>query len=152
MSGAGSRRRGHRFERDVANLLADTLDLDVVTARSVSGGTQAGADLVTVEPDGTVVPTVEGWSVECKSSTNAHQPTPWMRQAKRQADSDLYVVIADNPRRPLLDSTVYLTSKALRWWQGDGLAAFEPDGRVEWLSFGAWLDLLSLDVPAGNRP
>ena len=152
MSGAGSRRRGHRFERDVANLLAETLDLDVVTARSVSGGTQAGADLVTVEPGGTVVPTVEGWSVECKSTQNAHQPTAWMRQAKRQADSDLYVVIADNPRRPFADSTCYLTSKALRWWLGDGLAVFEPDDRTVWVSFGAWLDLLSLDVPAGNRP
>lgn len=150
MSGAGSRRRGHQFERDVAAALAAATFLDVRTARSVTGGTQHGADLVTVEDDGTVCPTVEGWSVECKASSGTHRPTGWMRQAKMQADTDLYVVVAKNAGKPLGDATVYLTEKALRWWLGDGLAVFEDDGPRVWLSFAAWTALLQLDV-GGDR-
>ena len=146
MSGATSRRRGHQFERDVAAALSNLLDVDVRTARSVSGGRQSGADLVTVEPDGTVVPTVEGWSVELKASTDGHEPTRWMRQAAGQADSDLYAVVAKVPNRPLGDATVYLTPKALRWWLGDGLAVYEPAEGITSLSFGAWCVLLTMDL------
>lgn len=146
MSGATSRRRGHQFERDIATELAVLLDLDVRTSRSVTGGTQHGADLVTVEDDGTVFPAVEGWSIECKASTNSHRPTAWMRQAKQQADTDLYAVIAKNPGRPTAEATVYLTEKALRWWLGDGLAVFADDGPTVSLSFAAWCVLLELDL------
>jgi len=146
MSGSTNRRRGHQFERDVARELATVMDLDVRTSRSVTGGTQHGADLVTVEPDGRVVPTVEGWSVEVKASTDGHEPTLWMRQAKTQADSDLYAVVAKIPNKPLADATVYLTPKALRWWMGDGLAAFEPAEGITSLSFSAWCVLLTMDL------
>lgn len=147
MSGAASRTYGHQWERDCATLLSATLDLDVRSARSVTGGTQDGADLVTVHDDGQIVHTVEGWHVECKASHNPHQPVPWMRQARLQADSDLYAVLAKNPRKPVGDGTVYLTLRAFRWWCGDGLAVFEHDPTVVWLSVTAWTALLQLDLP-----
>jgi hypothetical protein len=93
-----------------------------------------------------VLPTVRGWSCECKASAAAHKVTPWMRQARQQASSDLYCVIAKNPRKPVQDATVYMIAKALRWWTGDDLAVFADDHAVRWLSLGAWVDLLTLDV------
>ena len=142
---AANRTYGHDWERDCARHLSVTLNLDVRSARSVTGGTQDGADLVTVEADGRIVHTVEGWHCEAKASHRPHQPVPWMRQARKQADSDLYVVLAKNPRRKVEDGTVYLTAKALRWWTGEDTAVFSDDHAVRWLSLAAWTDLLTLN-------
>lgn len=151
MSGATSRNKGNRWECHVANYLASRLSIDIRTSRSMSGGVQGGADIVTVEPDGTVIPTVEGWSVECKNSANGHRPTDWLRQAKRQADSGLYAVVAKNPRRPVEDATVYVPAAGVWWWLGDGLAAFDGTVDVRWLSFGLWADLLTFDVDVARE-
>lgn len=133
MSGATSRRKGHGFEVDCANHLSQATGLEVVTARSVSAGLQAGSDLVTIthrSPSGHVdwTPDVHGWSLECKYETEkiftGHasrtipkmRPTPWLRQAKKDADSGLYAVIAKVHRHPISEARVFLPRSAFVWW------------------------------------
>ena len=151
--GRRNRNAGHGFERDLATFLSVSLDLDVVTTRSLSGGTAIGADLATVlERDqagrpSVTVPTVHGWSVECKASTGPHKVTQWMRQARNQTDSRLYVVVAKRPHRPVQDACVYLTGEALWWWISAGSG---EDRSVRMLDLVTWVDLLhlpALDVP-----
>lgn len=108
MTGATARNRGLRWERDVANYLSAQLNLEVVTARSVSGGTQIGSDLVTLRRSGMVQHHVLGFSLETKASKNAHQPTPWLRQAREQANGHNYAVIAKQMQKPTEDAIVYV--------------------------------------------
>ena len=143
--GRRNRNAGHGFERDLATFLSVSLDLDVVTTRSLSGGTAIGADLATVlerdqagRPTASI-PTVHGWSVECKASTGPHKVTQWMRQARSQTDSALYVVVAKRPHRPVQDASVYLTGEALWWWL---TADSWPDRSVRMLDLATWVDLL----------
>ena len=155
--GRRNRNAGHGFERDLATFLSVSLDLDVVTTRSLSGGTAIGADLATVlernnegRPSASV-PTVHGWSVEAKASTGPHKVTEWMRQARSQADSRLYVVVAKRPHRPVQDACVYLTGEALWWWIS---ADSGEDRSVRMLDLVTWVDLLhlpALDVPRRPR-
>ena len=147
--GRRNRNAGHGFERDLANFLAVSLDLDVVTTRSLSGGTAIGADLATVlerdqagRPTASI-PTVHGWSVEAKASTGPHKVTQWMRQARSQADGALYVVVAKRPHRPVQDACVYLTGEALWWWIS---ADSGEDRSVRMLDLVTWVDLLHLPV------
>jgi hypothetical protein len=143
--GRRNRNAGHTFERDLATFLSVSLDLDVVTARSLSGGTAIGADLATVlerdqagRPTASI-PTVHGWSVEAKASTGPHKVTQWMRQARAQSDSRLYVVVAKRPHRPVQDACVYLTGEALWWWIS---ADSGEDRSVRMLDLVTWVDLL----------
>ena len=145
--GRRNRNAGHTFERDLATFLSVSLDLDVVTTRSLSGGTAIGADLATVlerdqagRPTASI-PTVHGWSVEAKASTGPHKVTEWMRQARSQADSRLYVVVAKRPHRPVQDACVYLTGEALWWWIS---ASSGEDRSVRMLDLATWVDLLHL--------
>ena len=145
--GRRNRNAGHTFERDLATFLSVSLDLDVVTTRSLSGGTAIGADLATVlERDNEGRPsvtddTVHGWSVECKASTGPHKVTEWMRQARTQSDGALYVVVAKRPHRPVQDASVYLTGEALWWWIS---ASSTVDRSVRMLDLVTWVDLLHL--------
>ena len=147
--GRRNRNAGHTFERDLATFLSVSLDLDVVTTRSLSGGTAIGADLATVtrrDNEGrptASIPTVHGWSVECKASTGPHKVTQWMRQARAQSDSRLYVVVAKRPHRPVQDACVYLTGEALWWWIS---ADSGEDLSVRMLDLVTWVDLLHLPV------
>ena len=147
--GRRNRNAGHGFERDLATFLSVSLDLDVVTTRSLSGGTAIGADLATVlERDqagrpSVTVPTVHGWSVEAKASTGPHKVTEWMRQARTQSDGALYVVVAKRPHRPVQDACVYLTGEALWWWIS---ADSGEDRSVRMLDLVTWVDLLHLPV------
>ena len=145
--GRRNRNAGHTFERDLATFLSVSLDLDVVTTRSLSGGTAIGADLATVlerdqagRPTASI-PTVHGWSVEAKASTGAHKVTEWMRQARSQADGALYVVVAKRPHRAVQDACVYLTGEALWWWIS---ADSGEDRSVRMLDLATWVDLLHL--------
>ena len=145
--GRRNRNAGHGFERDLANFLSVSLDLDVVTTRSLSGGTAIGADLATVlerdqagRPTASI-PTVHGWSVEAKASTGPHKVTQWMRQARSQSDSALYVVVAKRPHRAVQDACVYLTGEALWWWIS---ADSGEDRSVRMLDLVTWVDLLHL--------
>ena len=147
--GRRNRNAGHGFERDLATFLSVSLDLDVVTTRSLSGGTAIGADLATVlerdqagRPTASI-PTVHGWSVEAKASTGPHKVTQWMRQARSQSDSRLYVVVAKRPYRPVQDACVYLTGEALWWWISAGSG---EDRSVRMLDLVTWVDLLHLPV------
>lgn len=87
VSGASSRRKGHAFEVKCANKLSDYLDLDIRTSRAL--GASYGADLATVtgyDAHGRPalhVPTVLGWSVECKA-VKARSPGKWLKQAEDQ--------------------------------------------------------------------
>ena len=152
--GARNRNAGHGYERDVANFLASELSLDIVTSRALSGGTAIGADIATVlkRDDGgrpvSTVATVHGWSVECKASTGPHKITEWMRQARSQSDSELYVVIAKNPRKLAAGSTVYLTGNALLWWLAKSP---RDDARVRTIDIITWVDLLRADVVVADR-
>jgi len=147
--GRRNRNAGHTFERDLATFLSVSLDLDVVTTRSLSGGTAIGADLATVlerdqagRPTASI-PTVHGWSVEAKASTGPHKVTQWMRQARNQSDGALYVVVAKRPHRPVQDACVYLTGEALWWWIS---ASSGEDRSVRMLDLVTWVDLLHLPV------
>jgi hypothetical protein len=149
--GRANRNAGRDFEVDVANFLSDRLELDVVTARFLARGTQAGADLVTVlerDDDGVIrsaEQTVHGWSVECKASKDTHKITPWMRQARRQADgSMLYCVVAKRRQKPTGQALVYVPRGGLMWWlTGQSFNDHEPrcmtlDTFVDVLGLPAW--------------
>jgi hypothetical protein len=119
--GRRNRRHGHEFERAVARYLSDATGLEVVTSRSVSGGFQAGSDLVTITNrgrDGQVdwEPTVHGWGIETKAC-QSHSPTPWLRQAKKDAPGNLYCVVAKRPRMATEDALVYMPAGAFVWWR-----------------------------------
>jgi hypothetical protein len=119
--GRRNRRAGAQWERDVARYLTDVTGLEIVTARSVSGGYQAGSDLVTLTshgPGGQVdwEPTVHGWSIEAKAE-QSHRPTPWLRQARKDADGKLYCVVAKRSRMAVEDALVYMPAGAFVWWR-----------------------------------
>jgi hypothetical protein len=112
--GAAARRRGHDFERDCARYLTGQLGIRVVTSRSLSGGTQAGGDLASYDPD--LCLHVHGWTLECKAWTASAVPT-WIRQARAAADgSGLYAVIQKRPRKPVRESRVWMPWDVLERW------------------------------------
>ena len=76
MSGATSRRRGHQFERAIAQYLRDN-GWQAITSRQAEGGRQEGADIVTDFPV----------SVEAKSAKTLDL-SGWLRQAKDAAAGD----------------------------------------------------------------
>lgn len=98
MSGATSRRRGHTYERDLATWLRQR-GWEAVTARSLSGGTQAGSDLITNLPV----------CVEAKNHS-ALNLAGWVDQAVRDADGDLASVWVKRRGRPLGESYVVMSA------------------------------------------
>jgi hypothetical protein len=84
--------------------------------------------------------------VEAKATTNSHQPTPWLRQAKNDADGGLHCVVAKVHRRPLDQAVVYMPASALRWWL---TAETVDDETVRFMSLAAWADLIDLHAKAG---
>ena len=135
--GTRNRRNGHQWEVDVANYMAQALDLDVVTARNVSGGRALGVDLVTRTDRGLEM-TVESWSIECKAG-QPHQVTAWMRQARNQASgSALYCVVAKRARKPVSEALVYVPFAGWLWWLS---AVSSEDHRPLILSLDAWCEL-----------
>lgn len=99
MSGASSRRKGHRYEVRTAKVLSDLTGLDIRTTRSL--GASYGADVATVtgydahDRPVTHVPEVLGWSVECKN-WSVREPGTWLRQAAQQAAPGLTPVVLWN--------------------------------------------------------
>ena len=76
MGGATSRRRGHQFERDLAVWLRSK-GVRAQTARELSGGMQAGSDLITDLP------------VTCELKNHAKwDVSAWLAQARRDAAGD----------------------------------------------------------------
>ena len=76
MSGKSSRRRGHQFERDVAEWLRSK-GVRAHTARELSGGMQLGSDLITDLPT----------TIECKNAAK-WDVAGWLRQARNDAKGD----------------------------------------------------------------
>lgn len=143
--GRRNRTAGHQWERDVARYLTETTGLEIVTARSVSAGLQAGSDLVTIThrtADGQVDwdPTVHGWAVECKNSAT-HKPTPWLRQAAKDAPGRLYAVVAKRPRMAVSDALVYMPSGAFVWWRQAVSVDVSGPVVVDLKAFGLMLEM-----------
>lgn len=112
-SGASARRKGHRFELEVAETVSGMLGLDVVTARSV--GHRDGGDLVQVlsRHEGRVArwtPWFEAakpWVVECKNHRQ-YRLEEWFAQtslAAQRYQSHPLLVIKRN-RKPSLAVTL----------------------------------------------
>jgi len=108
MTGKQNRSKGHRWERDLASWFSAAGFGDIRTGRSVTGGTQQGADLVTVEPDGAVLLSVGGWSIEAKDCATPAVPA-WLRQAHSDADGIPYAVVHKRRGRPVHEATVHMT-------------------------------------------
>jgi hypothetical protein len=143
--GRRNRRAGAEWERAVARYLSEATGLEVVTARSVSGGYQAGSDLVSIvnrDGGGQVdwEPTVHGWSVEAKACAT-HQPTPWLRQARKDAPGRLYAVVAKRPRMAVEDALVYLPAGAFVWWRQAVSVDVEGPVVVDLRGFGLMLSM-----------
>lgn len=112
--GAAAQNRGKRFERDCANYMTERLGIKIASARSVSGGTQAGKDLVSFDPD--LCMHVYGWSLECKAWTSSCVPT-WIRQAKKDSDgSGLYAVIQKRDGKPIGAARVWMPWDVYERW------------------------------------
>lgn len=112
--GASARRRGHDFERACARFLTGQLGTRVVTSRSVSGGTQAGGDLVSYDPE--LCLHVHGWTLECKAWAASQVPS-WLRQAKDASDgSGLYAVIQKRPRKRIGEARVWMPWDVYQRW------------------------------------
>lgn len=131
MGGRYSRDKGHRYERNCANRLSGRTGLEVLTTRKL--GASYGADLATVTGyDGNGrpavhVPSVLGWSVECKD-VEAWAPEAWVDQAVNQAAPDTRpVVLANRSGCPF----------------GKGWALF-PDPTYGWVatSIDNWMETL----------
>lgn len=97
MGGARNRRAGHNWERSCANYMTDNTRYEVVTTRSLSGGTTKGVDLASrLGQDDEWSMHLGGWSVECKNEQSLRQKA-WLKQAADQAVTEKYVVLAKNP-------------------------------------------------------
>ena len=92
MSGAASRGKGHRWDRTLAHWFSDRGFGDIRSGRSVTGGTQMGADLVTLTDDGHPIWNVAGW----------------MKQAADDANGKPFAIIHKNRRRPTHQAQVYI--------------------------------------------
>lgn len=131
MSGAKSRSKGHRWERTVANRLAEAFGEDIRTTRSV--GANYGADLCTItgyDSHGRPAmhtPTVLGWSVELKS-TERWEPDRWMEQAVNQAVFGTPAVVLANRAHAPFEA---------------GWAIMEDD-KYGWVAttIGAWIEFV----------
>ncbi len=86
MTGARSRRKGHRYELDVVHYLREHGYPEARTTRNElgHGGTHQPGD---VRVEGPVCV-----SIECKNVTETSWPA-WLRQAARQAGTDVPVVV-----------------------------------------------------------
>lgn len=134
MSGARSRDKGHRWEVKCANELSERTGLQIVTTRSL--GATYGADLCTVTSHDargrpvTHVPSVLGWSVECKA-WSVRIPRAWLRQAEEQ-------------KAPGLHSVVLWLKPHHEWESGSAFVLDEeaPRGWRE-MSIGEWCEILA---------
>lgn len=99
MSGRYSRDKGARYERKCAKELREAFGVDVQRTRAL--GATYGADLATVTAKDahdrpvTHVPSVLGWSVECKD-TERWAPEAWLEQAVGQAAPGTVPVVLAN--------------------------------------------------------
>ena len=84
MTGAKSRRKGHRYELDVVHYLQRSGYPEAATTRAALG--HSG----TVQPGDVVGPV--GLAIECKSVAETSWPA-WLRQAERQAGETLVPVV-----------------------------------------------------------
>lgn len=102
----------------------------VVTARSVSGGTARGEDLL--RPDGRRLPI----SIEIKHVAS-YRPGEWLEQARDQAEGRHYVVIWAAPHSRLERARVLIpddrdypvngwSERWLAFWVGDPLSGEVP--------------------------
>lgn len=107
MSGATSRRKGAEWERALAHWFTAHGFGDIRTGRSVTGGTQQGADLVTLHPDNSISFHVAGWSIEAKDHDRA-AIAGWFNQAADDANGRPFAVIHKNRNRPTDQARVYL--------------------------------------------
>jgi hypothetical protein len=117
-------RDGKQKERNLARWLSNHPDWPygpVVTARSLSGGTAVGEDLL--RADGTRLPV----SIEIKD-IKEFRPDLWLTQAKSQADGRPYVVIWSPPHSRLDRAWVLVPDRPpsegwskrwLRFWVGE---------------------------------
>lgn len=107
MSGRQSRDKGKRWELALAHWFTANGLGDIRSGRAVTGGTQQGADLVTIHDNGTVTHDVAGWSLEAKDHERA-AITGWLNQAADDANGRPFAVIHKNRQRPTHQAHVYL--------------------------------------------
>jgi hypothetical protein len=141
MTGARSRRKGHRYELDVVAYMRDHGYPEARTTRSYVGhsGTLQPGD---VRIEGPVCV-----SIECKNVADTAWPA-WLRQAERQAGTDVPVVVrktegstdvgSDICILPLddylerLDGVPPLVRRPSRTCQADAWLRRPDHERVEW--------------------
>ena len=113
---ASNRRRGHTWERDVANYLDSRIeDVEVQTTRNLFGPYYKGADLGSVD-GGDRCEHVLGWTLECKYRQESSRGA-WIRQAKAASDgSGLFAVVVKTPRRPTGEGMVWAPRNVWRRW------------------------------------
>lgn len=147
MTGATSRDRGNRYERELCPVLTDALDVEVITSRNGRGGAQGGSDFQSWD-GGLYVPHVRGWALDAKDVKNRQVPT-WLRQVRVDAaiaGVDWFAVMHRTrgtgdrtldrvylPTRMLLDFLIYQEPTAEQY-------AVEP--YLE-LSLGEWCEVAS---------
>lgn len=107
MSGQQSRTKGHRWELALAHWFTAHGLGDIRTGRSVTGGTQQGADLVTLHPNGNISFDVAGWSLEAKDQDRAAL-AGWLNQAADDANGRPFAVIHKHRNRPTDQARVYI--------------------------------------------
>jgi hypothetical protein len=125
---------GKQKERDIARYLSNHPRWPfgpVVTARSVSGGTARGEDLL--RPNGERLPV----SIEIKH-VKAYRPAEWLEQARGQADGREYVVIWAPPNGRLERARVLVP---------DRLSSPVEGWSERWLAFWVEAPLLDQSVP-----
>lgn len=106
MTGRQNRDKGKRWEQQLARWFTAHGFGDIRSGRAVTGGTQAGADLVTVTDDGPLWD-VNGWSLEAKDKEQS-AISGWLNQAADDANGRPHAVIHKNRRHPTDQAHVYL--------------------------------------------
>lgn len=149
MSGASSRKRGHDWERLLANELSAEFDVHIITGRSM--GLHYGGDLITVtgydarERPVTYEPSVLGYAIEAKA-VKRRDPAGWLSQADEQkAPGTVPVVLWKRPNKQWHEGSAFLiddtqprgwrempisewVGRARRW--GNGIGAQEACDRI----------------------
>ena len=97
MSGASSRRRGHQYERDVAEWLRSK-GVRAITSRNDNGGRQEGSDLITdlpvcVELKNHAKWDVSGWLAQARRDAKGDPASVWIKRRGTADPGESYVIM-----------------------------------------------------------
>lgn len=130
-----SRNKGAAFEREVANLIRESLGYDC--KRNLMQAAEGGHDLIGIP----------GLAIECKRYKEAKRNDLvrfWKQTWEQAKAGDVPILIVKEDRKPI---DVYIQ------WDGAGAADFEPGSfdRVVKISFDLWVAIMNSSVDTSEN-